>query len=354
MISTNGRVASCFLAVALVLASCGGSAGDVVDSTTTTAAVATTSPTTTSSVVPTTASPPPSTTLVGLEPVQIPRLDDGLPATFVAVTDDWEAVEVNTATGERIRSIAQFDQPSETGEEPGFFNAIQNIWRSPDGAWYAISTCCEPAAGAIYFIPQDGTLDAQSTENAVLVDGWTAAPSPFDDRFATLGFSIAIGAAGEDADIVHSPDPADGMPNGSVAWHNNGHQVSWLSSDRGRPNLVTLDLDNPESGPDVVPLDWVDDTQWLQGIAMQQSGRFVAFLNSQSDDPEAPELIRTEGVAFDEFGLIATFDVELGSFWGGYEPSGRMLIYTDGDNVVRWQGLGKSGVLGEGYLHASW
>ena len=52
--------------------------------------------------------------------------------------------------------------------------------------------------------------------------------------------------------------------------------------------------------------------------------------------------------------LVATFPVETGSLWGGYDPSGRMLIYTDGEDVVRWQGLGQSGVLAEGYIHASW
>lgn len=32
----------------------------------------------------------------------------------------------------------------------------------------------------------------------------------------------------------------------------------------------------------------------------------------------------------------------------------RFLIYTDGDWTVRWQGLGQSGTLGEGFIHASW
>ena len=60
----------------------------------------------------------------------------------------------------------------------------------------------------------------------------------------------------------------------------------------------------------------------------------VGFLNT-TDGGAEPQVIETEGVVFTPDGqLVATFAVETGSLWGGYEPSGRMLIYTDGDSVV--------------------
>ena len=37
----------------------------------------------------------------------IPTLDDGRPATFVAVTTDYAAVEVDTVSGDVVNSIAQ-------------------------------------------------------------------------------------------------------------------------------------------------------------------------------------------------------------------------------------------------------
>lgn len=52
--------------------------------------------------------------------------------------------------------------------------------------------------------------------------------------------------------------------------------------------------------------------------------------------------------------LVAEFDIEPGSRMGGYDPSGRFLIYVDGSGSARWQGLGQTGVLGEGYTFASW
>ena len=95
--------------------------------------------------------------------------------------------------------------------------------------------------------------------------------------------------------------------------------------------------------------------QRLDGMGTQASGNLVAFMNTPDDDPEAPAVALTEGVVFSPDGeLIATFPVETGSCWGGYDPSGLFLIYADGDNNVRWQGLGQTGLLAEGFVHASW
>lgn len=345
------RSVSLLLAGALVAAACGGTA-----ETSTTVPGAPSSSTSSSSTVAPVTSAAVTTTLAApsLAPLEIERLDSGLPATFVAVTEEWEAVEVDTATGDIIRSIGRLEAASESDQEAGLFNAIQSVWRTSDGASYTVSTCCEPAAGAIYFVPPDGTLNASTVGELPLLAGWTAAPSPYDGRVATLGLSIDVYEDASDLQASVLPDPLAGMASGTVAWHNNGRQLSWLASGPDGWSLSSLDLDDLESGPDIVAIDWVAEGQWLQGLGIQESGRLVGFLTTQTDDAEAPQLVSTEGVVFDEFGLIATFDVELGSFWGSYDPSGNVLIYIDGDNVVRWQGLGRSGVLADGFIHASW
>jgi hypothetical protein len=76
-------------------------------------------------------------------------------------------------------------------------------------------------------------------------------------------------------------------------------------------------------------------------------------LTPDGDDDYDNDLAR--GIVFEPTGeLVAEFDVEPGSRMGGYDPSGRFLIYVDGEGTVRWQGLGQTGSLGEGYLFASW
>lgn len=346
------RIGGLATAVLLTLVACGDNGAD----SSTTATQPPTSTTTTSAPTISTTTIAPTTTAspVAAVPLEIARLDSGLPATFVAVTADWVAVEVDSATGEVVRSIGQLEEQSESDDEAGIFNAIQSIWRTSDGEWYAISTCCEPVAGAIYFIAQDESLNEENRQQAALLDGWTAAPSPFDGRLAKLGFTVDVFEVAGETQASIQPDGAAGMTTGTAAWHIDGRAVSWLGATAGSPSLVTLDLDDPDGQLTVMPLDWVADNQWLQGLGVQASGRFVAFRNTQVDDPEAPRLVATEGVVFDESGLVATFPVELGSFWGGYDPSGRFLLYVDGDGTVRWQGRGERGSLGDGYIQASW
>jgi hypothetical protein len=113
--------------------------------TTTTTAVPTTTTTTTTIV------PSPS----GGEP--LPTLDDGRPSTWVGVTADYEAVEVDTAGGDVIRSLGQVStaEDVETAECAACVNAIDAVWRTYDGSHILISECCEPAAGLIHVLTED-------------------------------------------------------------------------------------------------------------------------------------------------------------------------------------------------------
>ena len=288
----------------------------------------------------------------------IPRLDNGLPATFVAVTQGWEAVEVDTATGNIIRSLGAAQRPDQSDDEAAVTGAIQQVWRTSDQQTFVISTCCEPAAGELFAVGPDQMLTAESRLDRFFTYGWTAGPSPFSDEVATAGLGLQVGSVvGE---LRALPSLADELrqPSGVVAWKRDGSGLSWISNNftpEGGAGLVGVALDEAMPLPMVIELDWVGPGQWLDGIGAQESGNLVGFLNTENADPEAPSVSSTEGVIFSPDGvLIATFPVETGSLWGGYDPSGRVLIYTDGDNVVRWQGLGQSGVLAEGFIHASW
>jgi hypothetical protein len=98
-------------------------------------------------------------------------------------------------------------------------------------------------------------------------------------------------------------------------------------------------------------LPWIGVHQYLDGIGTQASGNLVGFLHTYGDSG----ITATEGVVFSTVGeVLANFPVETGSFWGGYDPAGKFLIYVDGDNTVRWQGAGQTGSLGNGFIFASW
>lgn len=346
--------------VGMMLAACGDSPASDSSPSTTQPPVLSSSTTSTTAVPPTTAPstlPPENSTP---EPVAIDRLDNGLPATFVAVTESWEAVEVDTSTGDIVRSIGRSQTPANAEEEEMVHSAVQQVWRAPDRSWFVIAECCEPAAGTLYYLTEDQVLTPQNRFDLDLWFGWTASPSPFDETFAHTGYNIMVGVPGETPEVNFFVDQAGpvGFPSGVIAWDRSGGGIAWLSNSFTEENssmLNHLSLDEPDTAPTSRMLEWVGPDQWLDGLGTQESGNHVAFLHTVAPDTESGEIIASEGVVFDAAGeLIASFSVETGARWGGYDPSGRFLIYTDADNVVRWQGRGQAGVLGSGFIHASW
>ncbi|MFP3907975.1 MAG: hypothetical protein ACLFWR_13175 [Acidimicrobiales bacterium] len=110
----------------------------------------------------------------------IPSTRDEPPETFVAVLADGRLVEADTATGEVIEELAFEGDPNEKPDEGGPY-FIADVARAPDGShlWYAF--CCEPAAGALFRIPE---LEGQTTPNAdypmfTLGSEWFGAASMF-------------------------------------------------------------------------------------------------------------------------------------------------------------------------------
>ncbi len=350
-------------ALLLVLASCGG------DSATTSTAAApgtigtppsTVAPTTTSTATPavtaTTEGLSATTTAVATPAVPAtPTLADGRPATFVAITDDYLAVEVDTLSGEIVHIIGQTGTLAEVNsaeEMPP--NVLVGVRRVRSGAVVGLSDCCEPAAGRLFFVDAGEALGDDPYSSEEWNAGWTLAPSPTDGRFASMGYSLAVVDPTDPAKTINGAwieDESIGFPSGVAAWTRDGSRLYWTTQIERVAALATFDLAAGETGH-VTVLPWVGVHQRLDGIGTQASGNLVGFLHASNDNFETVE---SEGVVFSESGeLLASFPVEANSLWGGYDQSGRFIIYVDGDDTVRWQGLGMSGSLADGYIFASW
>ena len=348
------------VAVVMMLSACGGDAAEVTTGATsqTTAAATTTSTTvgTTSTAAPTTAAPTSTSSTTTTQAPGVPALPDGRPATFLAITEDYLAVEIDTATGEILHSFGQTGTSAEMAaaeEMPP--NVLVGVWRTEDGSNVGLSDCCEPAAGRLFFLGADGALgeDPYST-NGPWTPGWTITPAPQSNRFAVVGYALDIvdpAAPAEPGVSVWIDEPDIGFPGGAAAWARDESAVFWTAQLERVTMLVTLDLSVGVPNP-VSVLEWVGVNQYLGGIGSQESGNLVGFLHTRDEDFA---IVETEGVVFSTSGeLLATFPVETDSWWGGYDPSGRFLIYVDGEDRVRWQGLGRSGILSEGFHFASW
>ncbi|HSJ29694.1 MAG TPA: hypothetical protein VLB67_15930 [Acidimicrobiia bacterium] len=338
----------------LLVAACGGessldsSTTTTTTSTTTSAPTTTLAPTTTTTTVPTTAPPDP--------PGALPLLDDGRPATWLGVTTDYEAVEVDTLTGEILRSIGQVSTAEEvaTAECAACVNAIDFVWRTYDGAYFFVSQCCEPAAGSIHVLPED--------QSPLLLDDlgdvpswhfWWATPAPDSHEVVLLGYHVLIttadvtpltAQAGVDyveAWVNTESDPT--FPISNAVWA--GDVIRWLEGSDGVTRLRTFDRRDGSSDLVDVP----DLAGWsLAGLTSRASGELVVVRSR-------PDGVAAEAIVLDVDGNVTgSFDVAAGARLGGYDRTGRFLVYTADDGVVRWHGEDDGGVLGEGFVHASW
>lgn len=280
-------------------------------------------------------------------------LDDGRPATFLAVTDDYEAVEVNTETGEIVRSFGQrADAAALATWDEISPNVVDGIWRSVSGDVVLISECCEPAGGRITFLSGDQALD--SDYNNPASQGWWVVPAAHSDQVIITGYFTEVVDA---SDGAMTPDATtlfenDGSGVGAIGWSLDGTSIYWL--DEGSAQLTTWAVAGDSiSVAETVAVDWIGSDQHVFGLGAQASGNLVSFL-TDFDSDGAPGA--TEGVVYSpETGeVLARFPVPDGSVFGGYEPSGRFLIYTTRGGTVMYQGVGKVGTLGEGFLFASW
>lgn len=326
--------------LALVVGACGSDDGS--EATTTTEANTTTSLATTTTTTTTTA--PTTTTTAEADDPDSNSLPDDAPATWVGVTTDYEAVEVDTATGEVIRSLGQIStaEDVENAECSACVNAIDLVWRTFDGSHTIISECCEPAAGQIHVL-EDSELPLLFDSDDAPVSFWTASPASDAQLIAFLGYGIAVAAADDPQSPIASSELAN-FPVSNAVWVPGGEAVRWLEDAAGRLQLRTFDVATETSTAVEVP---GMEAPNIMGLAVRSSGEMVAMY-SESDATTTALVLAPDGE------IVGEFSVEAGARPGGYDSSGTVLIYTDGDDVVRWLSEDGSGVLAEGYYFASW
>jgi hypothetical protein len=322
------------LLLAVALAACGSGAdaplGTEPPTTTTTSTTTTTTATTTTSSTTTLPAPDPTSEL---------------PATWVGVTTDYEAVEVDTATGEIIRSLGQVATADdlENAECAACVNVIDAVWRTHDESHVLISECCEPAAGMIHILTPDGLPLDRASETSTKVFFWSAAPAPDSTTVAFLGYQLLVGPIGE---LDETPAiELDRFPMSNAGWVPGQAVVHWLESDENGAYLRTLDVESGQlSSANVEEL-----AGWsLASLAVRASGDLVVVRSQLDGVAESALVLSPDGTVIDEF------EISPGARLGGYESTGVFLIYAADDTVVRWIGPDGEGVLAEGFVFASW
>jgi len=327
---------------ALMLGACGATAGSSAPSSTTAQ--------TTPAISPATPTAPSTTTGPSTAPAPSDStLDDGRPSTFLAITFDYRAVEVDTLTGEVVRVVGQTAAADDFASTDEIYpNALDAIWRLADRSATLVSECCEPASGAIYLLESDQQITGDTRGDLTYHAGWWASPAPMGSRFALLNEMMVVSAPGRTEPLYSAwlNDIFGTWAVSNATWNREGDTVYWIGQDddAGFINGVSLEADEPDELS--TPLDIVRSGVWFGGLATQANGNLVAFAHEIVGPCETTE---SRGIVFTPAGtVVAEFPVEIDSTLGGYDPSGRFLIYVDGAGAVRWPGVGQSGVLGDG------
>ncbi len=266
------------------------------------------------------------------------------------MTDEFVAVEVDTENGEIIREIGTTGNPGTGSALDG--NVIVDVWWDPAGGLSVVSTCCEPAAGDLTFLDNGADYPARPNPEQTTA-GWDVSISPDGRIFLITGYSVVITTAGDSTDEGLLADSFDGA----------GRRPAWLRDRRGIAVAHPWDSSTtPESA-------------WIDVIGLDEDNQVISTVRHEIDEGIADLEVRADGTlvvlvggsaAYADDGsrailldpdtgeLITEFGLEPGSYSLSYDNTGIYLLYVTGTGEVRWQGGGRSGSLGTGFISADW
>lgn len=281
----------------------------------------------------------------------LPPTRSAPPSQAVAVTSDGRLVVIDTATGAERRELAHRDDPRVPHDEGGP-SVIDGVTVSPDGVTVWFSTCCEPASGAVFRVPVDGSAPEEHVFDAY--DPTMSASSRY-----VAGVSIP-------GVIVHDPvgdsgrvwwDDRRSGDYQEVAWSLDGAHIAVRVGLEGE--LLLLDTRHfafTEAEPSFTsPLEprTVDGTGWLQPL-FSRDGTLVAAHGADGTGWTRRTIDWTSGATTSEVPLPSK------PLSQTYDATGEWLVTTledpgDAGGHVRWEGPGgKTGTIPGTFRLVAW
>ncbi len=277
-------------------------------------------------------------------------LPDAAPTSYWAVAGDAaDLVQVQARTGEIVANVGGWGL-QELGEgDVG--QALQQPEVAADGTVY-VDDCCEPASGSVFRLLPGDRFDPDGPSWQT---GLYPSASPSGDLIA-IGTSLRIvtGAGTEVASIGDPGDDVEGQQVIPLAWVDEQTiavrmfgSIEEIRIYEIEGDLLVERVEARRVAPKRFHMDGDVRADGMLVVATRRPNGNPLGLAGGGDvvgeviDPNNGELV-TE---FDLPDMVNNID---------YDGSGRFLLTSGDDGVVRWFGLGQSGVLAESVISASW
>lgn len=289
-----------------------------------------------------------------------PPADSGRPAevpsVWVGHGEDHRLVVVDTASGQVLRVLAEFDDPDtfveETGEPFAGGSFLGDFALTPDGGTVYWERCCEPAPGTVFRAPVEGGEAEQ------VVNGAYPAISPDGSRLAVVVLQWIMVVNLETGETTPFAASEPQMPSElvNIAWSPDGRSVVFeqYGDARGEGRVMALDVDDATSldearavvtaNDDGTPMFPTFDGQGRLHVVRQQR------LGAGVDGP-AQALVVDPGTGKEiSIRPLATAVADQ-----GHDASGTYLIRTFVDGLVQYRTIGGEPVpLAGGYRAGTW
>ena len=270
--------------------------------------------------------------------------------------ENQRLVVVDTASGQVLRVLAQFDDPDtfveETGEPFAGGSFLGAFALSPDGRTVYWERCCEPAPGTVFRAPVEGGEPEQ------VVNGAYPAISPDGSRLAVVvlqWIAVVDLRTGESTRFAASEEssPAE-LTN--ITWSPDGRSVVFeqYGNAPGEGRVMVLDVDDAASLDDARSVVAANDDGTPMFPTFDGQGRLHVVrqqrLHAGVDGPAQALVVDPDTGTEVSRRPLATAVAHQ-----GHDASGTYLIRTFVDGVVQYRTTGGEPVtLAGGYRAGVW
>lgn len=264
------------------------------------------------------------------------------PGQIVALTEKGDIVVIDRESMQQVRTVASFPPYEDPEVSAGSFWPV-DVTALPDGR-VLLATCCEPAAGLLYVIGQEGRR--MENQDLFAVD---AVADPAGERLATgeiTGLAIrSLPNFSSPTATLDLPTGQEGYAPEDISWSPDGSRI--LFTIGGRLGVVDP---SSRSLSEATYAEAPAGSYW-SGVAYTVEGPVAVEQPGEIFQPSGPSrLVRVDPQTGQAVGLVRT-EGQIADL--AVDASGQYLLWVE-DGRLRWLIDDEISTLDGEYLAAAW